>query len=74
MHEHKFSHDSINSFEESIALLKYLASHNASHAYEVEHILKSIENAEAKKHINDAVEQYKKGNDLLEKAIEILEK
>lgn len=59
-------HHNLTSKEESIALLKYMASHNASHTKELEKVAKMQEdNDEVNVLLNEAIESYEKGNALL---------
>ncbi len=76
MHEHHHHHTvSADSKEELKALLEYMVSHNSSHAEELSQIarqLKSLGSDTASEKALAALEEYKKGNALLNEALESL--
>lgn len=72
MHTHH-SHNPAD-MQEAIALLKYMANHNVSHANELKKLIPMLEhNLNASSLIEQAVADYEKGNDALFKALELLE-
>lgn len=74
MHEHTHSHHhSVNDANELLALIKYMANHNASHTSELENLSKKVENADAVDVLNQAIAQYSSANELLNKAIDLIE-
>lgn len=72
MHEHHHHHIAAESDGELKAFLQYMLKHNASHADELKSLaekLKSSGSALAGEKALAALEQYKKGNALLEEAL-----
>lgn len=69
-HNHTHSAD-INSRDEIMALLEYMAHHNESHANELSSLLDKMDFAtdDAKKMMVAAIECYKSGNEKLSSAI-----
>lgn len=73
MHNH--NHD-VNDREELLALIKYMASHNESHTRELSSLLDKMDfaSADARDILVNAIEHYNSGNDMMNKAIELLTK
>ena len=74
-HEHTHHHTSgVQSREEAVAMLKYMAKHNSSHTAELITVSREMEKAdkEAYEKILAAVQCYEKGNDLLLQALACL--
>lgn len=73
MHNH--NHD-VNDREELLALIKYMASHNESHTRELSSLLDKMDfaSADARDILANAIEHYNSGNDMMNKAIELLTK
>lgn len=68
---HNHSHAHIDSNDEAMALLEYMAKHNESHTDELKNIANKLDFAtdDARDILLSAIECYKNGNDLLAKAI-----
>ena len=74
-HEYTHHHTSgVQSREEAVAMLEYMAKHNSSHTAELIPISREIEKAdkEAYEKILAAVQCYEKGDDLLSQALACL--
>ncbi len=71
MHNHNRS---VNDRDELFALVKYMASHNESHTNELRSLLDKLDFAsdEARDDLARAIEHYSAGNDLMNKALELL--
>lgn len=70
-HSHTHAHEQSNP-EETLALLKYMAEHNAHHANELHELAHGI-SGEEEKIIHEAVQKLQESTLLLKKAIEALE-
>lgn len=71
-HDHSHSHKSP---EETITLLTYMIDHNKHHGedlHEIYHGLESAGKAEAAELLHRAMHLYDDGNELLQKALELL--
>lgn len=71
-HEHTHHHtSSVQSREEAVAMLEYMAKHNSSHTAELITVSRKMEKADkaAYEKILAAVQCYEKGNDLLSQAL-----
>ncbi len=66
-HEHNHNH-SHGSPEESLALLGYMVEHNKHHAQELKEIADGL-SSESRALILEAVDDFNKGNEKLEKAL-----
>lgn len=79
-HEHDKLHESVTAFEsldQALALVSYMLEHNKSHTdelHEICHKLELSDKKEASFLIDDAVDRYREGNDLLEAALAALKK
>ena len=81
-HEHKHSHphehgpiSAFDSLEQAEALMSYMLDHNRHHAEELHELCHKLEasgKTEAAKLIDDAVDRFGEGNELLAKALEAL--
>ena len=67
---HEFDHE-IHSPEETLALLKYMVSHNRHHAEEL-HELGHCTSGDAARLIHEAVEQLNASTEKLEEAVALL--
>lgn len=74
MHNHTHSHDYSNR-DEALALIKYMASHNESHTKELCSLCEEIKKIDegASELVMSAINEYNKGNELLNKALDMLE-
>ena len=70
-HHHDHSHEH-HSPEESLALLAYMLVHNRHHAEEL-HELSHCGDEAAAELLHEAVEFFNKGNDQLEKVLDLME-
>ena len=73
-HEHHHTHEHEHAgtpIEELIAMLKYMTGHNAAHIRETKELAEQLqaEHPEACRKVLDAVEEFEKGNTLLEEAL-----
>ena len=81
-HEHKHSHphehgpiSAFDSLEQAEALMSYMLDHNRHHAEELHELCHKLEasgKTEAAKLIDEAVDEFGAGNELLAKALEAL--
>jgi hypothetical protein len=75
-HSHNHNHGEVSAEDEAIALVKYMAHHNESHTAELIILidkLNSLNNQTAIDLVKGAIEEYKKGNALLDEAIKEFE-
>ena len=86
MHEHEHEHGhghvhthgpvtAFDSIEQAEALMSYMLDHNRHHADELHELCHKLEDSgkgEAEKLIDEAVEQFGEGNELLAKALEAM--
>ena len=79
-HEHEHFHENVTAFEskeQAIALVSYMLDHNKSHTeelHEVCHKLEASGEQEAAFLLDDAVDHFREGNELLESALAALKK
>lgn len=72
VHDHITAFDSM---EQALALIAYLAEHNKSHTEELHEICHKLEasgKADAAEYVDKAVDAFRDGNELLDKALELL--
>lgn len=81
MHEgHTHTHEHITAFEsaeQAVKVLDYMLDHNIHHAEEVHEICHKLEfsgEAEAAEYLDKAVDAFRDGNELMEKALRVLKK
>ncbi len=70
-HIHNHNHE-VSQDDELLALLNYMVGHNESHTSELSELAKQLdtdENAEAYNLVRKAIDEYKKGNELLKNAL-----
>ena len=84
MHEHEHAHthphehgpiSAFDSMEQAEALMSYMLDHNRHHAEELHELCHKLEasgKGDAAKLIDEAVEEFRSGNELLAKALEAL--
>ena len=74
-HAHPHAEGAAMSAEETLALLTYMLDHNRHHAEELHELCHKLEasgKGEAAKLIDEAVDRFGEGNELLAKALEAL--
>ena len=87
MHEHEHDHShhghthehitAFESTEQAVMILGYMLDHNRSHAeelHEIRHRLEATGEEEAAEYLDRAVDSFREGNDLMDKALRILKK
>lgn len=79
-HDHDHVHGDITAFEsteQAVMILGYMLEHNRSHAeelHEICHRLEATGEEEAAEYLDKAVDSFREGNDLMDKALRILKK
>ncbi|MBR3353731.1 MAG: hypothetical protein IKG47_00025 [Oscillospiraceae bacterium] len=79
-HNHEHSHENITAFEsteQAVKVLDYMLDHNIHHAEELHEICHKLElsgEAEAAEYLDKAVDAFRSGNDLMHKALHLLNK
>ena len=79
-HDHDHVHGDITAFEsteQAVMILGYMLEHNRSHAeelHEICHRLEATGKEEAAEYLDKAVDSFREGNDLMDKALRILKK
>ena len=79
-HEHAHMHENITAFdskEQAIALVSYMLEHNKAHTEELHEICHKLEASGEKESaalVDNAVDYFRDGDDVLEKALEALKK
>ncbi|MBR5045442.1 MAG: class I SAM-dependent methyltransferase [Oscillospiraceae bacterium] len=79
-HDHDHDHGDITAFEsteQAVMILGYMLDHNRSHAeelHEICHRLEATGEEEAAEYLDRAVDSFREGNDLMDKALRILKK
>ena len=71
-HEHTHTHDLNGSDDRNYVLLRYMYEHNEHHAEELSDLIEALKEdgkAHAAEHVEEALEEYKKGNALLHEAL-----
>ena len=74
-HEHEHSHD-FTPEQELLALVHYMAHHNADHADELEDLAEKINeigNNEAYNKLTAAIAKFREGTELLEEVMELMQ-
>ena len=79
-HVHGHTHENITAFdskEQAVRILSYMLEHNRSHAEELHEICHKLEASgeeEAAEYLDKAVDAFREGNDLMDKALHLLRK
>ena len=71
-HEHTHTHDLNGSDDRNYVLLRYMYEHNEHHAEELSDLIEALKadgKAHVAEHVEEALEEYKKGNALLHEAL-----
>lgn len=77
-HGHEHTHEHITAFdskEQALRILGYMLEHNQSHAEELHEICHKLEltgEEKAAEYLDKAVDAFRKGNELMEEALGIL--
>ncbi len=79
-HGHSHTHEGLTAFEsieQGVKILDYMLDHNRHHAEELHEICHKLElsgEAEAAELLDKAVDAFREGNDLMDKALGLLKK
>lgn len=72
-HEHEHAHEHFAGTNKTLVLMQYMLDHNEHHAEELVQMANTLGESEAAVVVMNAVEQFKKGNEILAYAIKLMQ-